>query len=154
MRKRGFTLVEIMVVIVIIGLLITLAMPAFLRIRNNTAATTLANDLKVFRAALETYALDQGAYPPDSSPGTDIPGLRDYLPQGFFLRTTPIGGSWDIDIDGSAGFAAAVGVGGASDVDQKIILQADKILDDGDPETGDFRWVNADGGRPYLIVEE
>ena len=58
--QAAFTLVEIMIVVVIIGLLATMAISAFGRIREKSENTTIANDLRTFSAAFEQYGLARG----------------------------------------------------------------------------------------------
>ncbi|MEI6561994.1 MAG: prepilin-type N-terminal cleavage/methylation domain-containing protein [Verrucomicrobiota bacterium] len=57
-RRGGFTLVEIMIVVAIIALLATIAVPNFLRARLRSQATACKQDLRMLDAALEQYAIE------------------------------------------------------------------------------------------------
>lgn len=63
MRKKGFTLVEIMIVVAIIGLLAAIAIPNFMRSRVASQATTCANNLRQIYHAKEQWASQVGAPP-------------------------------------------------------------------------------------------
>ncbi len=143
-----------MIVVVIIGMLATMAVALFGKVRQNSVVATFANDLRVFKSAMEVYALDNGDYPADTGPGTAPADFLEYLPPNFMETQTPIGGLWDIDIDAAAGVTAAVGVGNLNEPNMDVILQIDKRVDDGDLSSGSFLWLPVDGGRPYWIVEE
>lgn len=60
MRKlnKGFTLVEIMIVVAIIALLAAIAVPGFLRARKRSQGTTIKNDLRLIDAAVDQYAIE------------------------------------------------------------------------------------------------
>jgi len=58
----GFTLVEIMIVVVVIGLLAALAIPAYMRVQRRTQNSTVANDIRVFAQAFDTYATQNGGW--------------------------------------------------------------------------------------------
>ena len=60
MRKlnRGFTLVEIMIVVAIIALLAAIAVPGFLRARKRSQGTTIKNDLRLIDAGIDQYAIE------------------------------------------------------------------------------------------------
>lgn len=62
-RARGFTLLEIMVVVFIIGLLATLVAPKVLGRADEARRTKAIADMKGIEQALNLYRLDSGAYP-------------------------------------------------------------------------------------------
>ncbi|MFA5342746.1 MAG: prepilin-type N-terminal cleavage/methylation domain-containing protein [Kiritimatiellia bacterium] len=58
--KKGFTLVEIMIVVAIIGLLAAIAIPSFMRARTTSQANACINNLRQIEAAKDQYALENG----------------------------------------------------------------------------------------------
>ena len=58
--RKGFTLVEIMIVVVIIGLLAAMAVPAFNKVRQTATEKTILNDLRQLSAAADQYFLENG----------------------------------------------------------------------------------------------
>ena len=59
--KKGFTLVEIMIVVVIIGLLAAMAIPAFKKVRDNSQTKAITNNLRQLASAADQYFLENGA---------------------------------------------------------------------------------------------
>jgi len=148
--RKGFTLIEIMICVVLIGLLLSMSIPAFKKTRKLSRFSAFANDVRAHRAAVELFYLETGIFPNDSGTGTVDPQMQDYINTGNFTSTTPLGGRWDIEADDS-GITLAVGVHNYVVSDEEL-LELDQKFDDGNLTTGNYRVISA--GRYYYIIEE
>ena len=71
-RKSGFTLVEIMIVVAIIGLLAAIAIPNFVRARESAQLNSIANNLRILEGAKEQWALENKKSTTDAVTTTDL----------------------------------------------------------------------------------
>jgi len=72
MKKRGFTLVEIMIVCALIGLLATIAIPNWVRARQNSQTKTCVNNLRQIDGAVQQWALENKQAPAASPDDADV----------------------------------------------------------------------------------
>jgi len=75
-NKKGFTLVEIMIVVVIIGLLAAMAIPAFQKVRTNSQRGAITNNLRQLASAADQYFLESGEV---SVTSTELVGTDGYV---------------------------------------------------------------------------
>ena len=74
--NQGFTLVEIMIVVAIIGLLAALAIPGFVKARKQSQGRRILNDCRQMDAAINQWALETGQSDGDA---IDTTGAQTYL---------------------------------------------------------------------------
>jgi prepilin-type N-terminal cleavage/methylation domain-containing protein len=82
-RKSGFTLVEIMIVVAIIGLLAAIAIPNFVKARNASQKSACVANLKQIEGAKATWALE------NKKIGTDTPTDGDLFGATLYIREKP-----------------------------------------------------------------
>jgi len=93
MRKRAFTLVEIMIVVLIIGILLGIAMPGWMNARENSRQKTCVSNLKQISDAKEIWALDTRQQ--DGAPCTQGDLWPNYIAGGSF-PSCPTAGTYTI----------------------------------------------------------
>ena len=82
-RRAGFSLVELLVTMAIIGILAGLAIPNMRTILLRARATELAGDMDVVRVATLSYNARYHTWPAEAGVGAVPPGLQEFLPAGF-----------------------------------------------------------------------
>jgi len=147
-RQRAFTLIEIAVVVVIIGVLIALTLPGYRRIRIKSQATAVTNDLRTFAGLFSNYNLQNSAWPIGDAPGV-IPSEMDKSLTTGFTQNTPIGGKYQW-ISNST-YKAAIGITLDGGADLELLEMVDSMIDDGDLATGK---LTVSGVDLIYVIEE
>jgi prepilin-type N-terminal cleavage/methylation domain-containing protein len=106
-NNNGFTLVEIMIVVAIIGLLAAIAVPNFVRARETAQKNAIINNLRVIESAKQQWALEKKKASADVPVSTD---LTPYL-KGNNMPTAVAGETYNINAvnaEATATLAAAI----------------------------------------------
>lgn len=82
-NRRGFTLVEMMMVTLIVGMLATLGMLKYIDLRSTARVASLTADFRSVTVAALNYYADHEGWPPEASAGQIPQGLAQYLPGGL-----------------------------------------------------------------------
>jgi len=138
MRKRGFTLLEIMIIVVIIGIIASLAVPGFVKLRRVSQSRAIANNLRVFSDAFETYNLETGEWPDSHSSEGSIPSeMEGWINEDMWVNGSPIKGHHAFE-DPGAGDSVYISLV-ADEIDESLQKQVDELLDDGNLSAGRVR---------------
>jgi len=139
-----------MIVVAILGDLVLIALPSFLRARRQAQNTKFTSELRIFAAAFEMYAADNNKYPAEATAGVVPTGMTPYFRGGGWTQINSIGGQWDWDYQ--QGYAvAAVCVQTATNADPLQMAAIDTAIDNGVLATGSFRERTPNRRWAYII---
>ena len=105
-QRQGFTLVEIMIVVLIIGIIVSIAVPNFIQARHSARQSSCINNMKEIESAKEQWAMDQKKSNGDIADFTDLVGATLYLkstpscPSAGNYTVNPIGSVPQCDVSG------------------------------------------------------
>lgn len=150
--RRAFTLVEVLIVVVILGILAAVVVPSFANAVEPSRHSAFATSARAFAQAMQYYRAENGQWPDDGQSGVAPPGTEDILDIDAFQSPTPIGGVWDGESD-PAGLGYGIGVhfdGTGETRDAAYMTLIDELIDDGDLTSGGF--MEFPGNRYYLVL--
>lgn len=151
--RRGFTLLELITVLGILGLIAAIAIPVVSRVRKDADYAEFVTTCQAFAQATEQFMLERGG---DLTDGDFVDSGSGRIPEGMesYIKTSlwnnghckQLGGRWDFDDDW--GF---FGIGTDDpDVSDEELLRIDEQWDDGNLDTGRLRQTR--NGRFYYVI--
>ena len=113
--QAGFTLIEIMVVVFILGLLVTLVAPKVIGKTDKARQVAAKAEIKAIEEALHLFKLDNGFYP-QTLDGliSPPPGARNFEPDGYLTKVPedPWGNTYVYQTDGRNIYIKSMGADG------------------------------------------
>lgn len=144
--RRGFTIIELLVVMVVLGILSSIAILKYIDLRKTAQAARVAADFNAIKIATYAYYTDDYKWPAEVSAGVVPPELVPVLSQGYtFVRD-----EYTLDYDyfpisgtGPGGYIVGVTV---TTTDPKLMTKLEQILGRNMP------FISSGGSLTYIIV--
>ena len=146
-RRRGFTFVELLVVMIVFGVLASLAVLKYIDLTHRAKAARVAADLQAVRVAAYGVWYEEGRWPPEVGPGAIPPGLGPYLPAGFSFTHGDYTLDWENFVPPGGGQTAGMQVGVVITTSQPRLQHALETA-----LGGRLPFVNMNGTLTFIIV--
>lgn len=93
LKREGFTLIEIMIIVAFIGLLAVLAIPGFMKARKLSQGKRIVNDARIIDTAVEAWAMEQNK---TDGAAVDVSALSSYVRIGVVPNPDVLGNPYAI----------------------------------------------------------
>ena len=110
MSTRGFTLIEVFIVLVILSILSSVGLFKYIDFRQQAYAASVAADMSAVKIAAITAWTDSEQWPPDAGPGVEPAEIRAHLPGNVTFINTDYTLDWDNLSGGGGGGPYLVGI--------------------------------------------
>lgn len=149
----AFTLVEVLVVVVILGILAAIVVPQYASARSEVEQGAFINDIRIFSDAAQMYHHQTGQFLADAPSGSVPQDFGPYIEVHKWLNGTPIGGAWDVE-NNNLGYRSLLGVDftNMANPGDTYMTRIDLKYDNGDLTTSSFQKLAND--RYYKIVAQ
>ena len=157
-KHSAFTLIELLIVVAIIAILASIALPNFLEAQTRSKVSRVKSDLRTLAVALESYAVDYNKFPPS----TLVPRFRRLRPLTSpisYITSVPIDPFKSIDSGAGPWRSSGMYAYGAMPIDQesRYALASDgpDRLPNHDnisfyPGNSNYIWENPASGYDYI----
>jgi prepilin-type N-terminal cleavage/methylation domain-containing protein len=110
-RRRGFTFIEILIVMIVLSILSGLAVLKYIDLRHKALSASATADLQAVRLAAYSAWFEHGQWPGEVSAGVIPAGLVQYLPGGFSFGKPEYTLDWDNFVPPGGGPTGAMQLG-------------------------------------------
>lgn len=149
MKRTGFTLVELVAMIVVLAILAGVAIPKYIDYSTRAKVVATASAWKVLTRAVNEYMIaNADQCPPNVNDAIMPPQLVPYISNDEIATSKPaVGGMWDYDewgMYGGGGVGLRVSISiTQSPAPQSTFQQIDALVDDGNVTTGMMFYLNS-----------
>ncbi len=110
-RRRGFTFIEVMVVVIVLSILTGLAILKYIDLKHRALSASATADLQAVRLAAYSVWYEHGSWPGEIGGGTVPPALVPYLPHGFTFSKPEYQLDWENFVPPGGGPSGAMQLG-------------------------------------------
>ena len=110
--RRGFTFIEILVVVLVLSILASLAILKYIDLKHRALSASATADLQAVRLAAYSSWYEHGTWPAEVAAGVVPPDLVTYLPVGFSFSKSEFRLDWDnfVPVNGGPSGSMQLGV--------------------------------------------
>ncbi len=109
--RRGFTFIEMLIVMIVLGILAALASLKYIDLKNRALTAQAASDMEALRLAAYSAWYETGSWPAEAGPGVVPAEMLPYLAKGFTFVRPEYTLDWENLIPPGGGTSAGMQVG-------------------------------------------
>jgi prepilin-type N-terminal cleavage/methylation domain-containing protein len=110
-RRAGFTIIELLMVMIVIGVLAGIAILKYIELRHRARAAAIASDVQAVRLAGYSAFYETGAWPGDASSGVVPAGLKPYLATSYTFAKPEYTLDWENFVPPGGGPSGGMQIG-------------------------------------------
>lgn len=148
-RQEGFTLLELLVTVTIIGILAAISTSVYQEYKERARVAATASDLRNFASGFWAYSTAYENFPNDTNLVLP-PGMESFIAQNVWNQGPAIGGQYNWE---GPNFYPYAGISIMNPPPNDVLMALDRQLDDGNLSQGRFRIVAANSRPTYIISE-